>query len=560
MKRGAMPVNVGSVMAALQNIVYFIVFLGVLVTVHEAGHFFAAKWAGVKVLKFSIGFGPKLFSFRRGETEYQVAVLPLGGFVAMAGQNPGEELDEADVGRSFLASPWWKRMFILSAGPAANLVFPFFAFFVAFIGDHQVVAPRVGSLELGYPAASAGMLPGDIITKVDGKAIRAFEEIGPTLDGVFDRPVPITVDRGGRELVLAVTPKKGVKATPSEKRQRGFLGISPVTRPAIVGVAEGSPARAAGLQTFDRILTIGGQATRDELDLLKVVDRLSGRLEVVAVRSHLREAGGVKVVVPEVVRVELEKQAGAGLKSLGVESADLYVWTVLPESPAAKAGVKPGDRLVSVDGLEITSWLTLNQAIQATDAKRIELGWRTASSERRSATVSLIMADSLEEFDLGVRQRQAFYSAEREALAKVPDPSLVTVHMGPGDAALAAAKAVPESVRAIALVMGKLFTREIPLDTVGGPILLAQLAARSAEEGYQTFLKTMAVVSVNLALVNLLPIPVLDGFGLLTAAWEGIRRRPIPARAREVATIIGLVMLALLFVLANKNDITRLLR
>ncbi len=547
-------------MGALQNIIYFVIFLGVLVTVHEAGHFLAAKWAGVKVLKFSIGFGPKLFGFRRGETEYQIAALPLGGFVAMAGQNPGEEIDESDVSRSFLGSPWWKRVLILSAGPAFNLVFPFFAFFFAFVGDHQAVASRVGSLEAGYPAASAGMLPGDVITKIDGKAIKAFDEIGPSLDGVFDRPVAITIDRGGHEQVLSVTPRKGVKATPSEKRQRGFLGISPVTRPAIVGVPEGSPPALAGLKTFDRILTIDGQPIHDELDLIAVLSARSGRLEVVAVRSELKNVDGASVVVPRLVTAELDKQSGQGLGALGVESADLYSWTVLTGSPAAKAGVKAGDRLLAVNGADITSMLTLHQAIQATEAKTIELSWRTPAGAIKSAAISLATADSLEEFDLGVRQRQAFYLPEREVLAKVSEASMVLVHMGPLDAAAAAAKAVPESVRAIALVMGKLFTREIPLDTVGGPILLAQLAARSAEEGYQTFLKTMAVVSVNLGLVNLLPIPVLDGFGLLTALWEGIRRRPIPARAREVATIIGLVVLALLFVLANKNDITRLLR
>ena len=549
-------------MGVLQNTVYFIVFLGVLVTVHEAGHFLAAKWVGVKVVKFSIGFGPKLFGFRRGETEYQVAILPLGGFVAMAGQNPGEELDEADIGRSFLGSPWWKRAFVLSAGPAFNLIFPFFAFFVAFLGDHQAVASRVGSLEAGYPAATAGMLPGDVITKIEGKAIKAFDEIGPTLDGVFDRPVAVTVDRGGHELVLSVTPRRGVKATPSEKRQRGLLGISPVTRPAIVGVPEGSAAGVAGLKTFDRILTVDGRAIHDELDLTKALEGPAARLKVVAVRSELKDAGGVQVVVPQLVEVELDKAAGTGLSTLGVESADLYVWTIVADSIAAKAGVKAGDRLLAVNGADISSWLTLSQAIQATDGKTIELSWRTPEGVTSRSTIPLASPDAPMDYDfgLGFFQRQAFYRAEREVLAKVSDAALVVIHLGAVDAAVAAAKEVPESVRLIALVMGKVFTRETSLDTLGGPILLAQLAARSAEEGYKTFLRTMAMVSVNLALVNLLPIPVLDGFGLLTAFWEGIRRRPIPARAREVATIIGLVFLALLFILANKNDITRLLR
>lgn len=547
-------------MGTLQNIVYFVIFLGVLVTVHEAGHFLAAKWAGVKVLKFSIGFGPRLFSFRRGETEYQIAALPLGGFVALAGQNPGEEVDEADAGRTFLGAPWWKRIIILSAGPAFNLIFPFFAFFAVFLGDHQVLAARVGSLEPGYPAAAAGLLPGDVITRIDGKAIRAFEEIGPTLDGVFDRPVPVTVDRGGKELVLTVTPRKGVKAVAAEKRQRGYLGISPATRPAIVGVTEGSAAHRAGLRTFDRILTVGGKPVADEAELTRLLDSLRGTLEVKVVRSELKEVGGAWVVVPGLVTVQLERQAGDGLAAMGVEPADLYVWSVVHDSPAAKAGIKAGDRLEAVDGVPLGSWLTLKQAMQIDEDQRLELGWRSPNGTRSTATVLVAPPDALEEFDLGVRQRPAYYQPDREVLASVADPPLVVVHMGPAEAAVAAAKAVPESVRSIALLIGKLFTREIPLDSVGGPILLAQVAAKSAAEGYRSFLEKMAIVSVNLALVNLLPIPVLDGFGLLTAAWEGIRRRPIPSRAREVATIIGLVMLALLFVLANKNDITRLLR
>ena len=119
---------------------------------------------------------------------------------------------------------------------------------------------------------------------------------------------------------------------------------------------------------------------------------------------------------------------------------------------------------------------------------------------------------------------------------------------------------MPEGIRAIALILGKLFTRDLPLESVGGPIMLFQVASKSAEAGYEVFLKNMALVSVNLGLVNLLPIPILDGFGLLAALWEGIRRRPIPAKAREYANMIGFAMLAVLVVLVFKNDITKLLR
>jgi regulator of sigma E protease len=179
-------------MGALQNTVFFAIFIGVLVTVHELGHFLAAKWAGVKVLKFSIGFGPKLFGFRRGETEYQIAAVPLGGFVRMAGEIPGDDVPEEDVKRSFLSAPWWKRAIIVVAGPAFNLIFPILAYWVAFLGDHQVISARVGWVEPEYPAARAGILPGDLITKVDGTPIRAFDEIRAALDGVWEREVAAT--------------------------------------------------------------------------------------------------------------------------------------------------------------------------------------------------------------------------------------------------------------------------------------------------------------------------------------------------------------------------------
>jgi regulator of sigma E protease len=552
-------------MGALQNIVSFAIFIGVLVTVHELGHFLAAKWAGVKVLKFSIGFGPKLFGFRRGETEYVLAALPLGGFVRMAGEIPGDDVPEEDVKRSFLSAPWWKRAIIVVAGPAFNLIFPIIAYFFAFIGDHQVVAPRVGWVEPDYPAARAGILPGDLITRVDGQPIRAFDEIRAALDGVWDREVAVTVRRGDQELPLRITPVKLEESTPLEKVKRGLLGISPVARPAIIGVPKGSAAEGAGLRSFDRVLSVNGEVVRDEVQLERVLAGKSGELAVQVVRSELADVGGADVVVPELLTLTVPRGEGAGFAALGgAESADTWVWAVFPGSPAAKAGLKRGDKLLSIDGAPLGSWFTVQTRLRAAERKSFTLTWSSDGVEQ-SKTLSQVAEQELDELknasevlELGVRPRAAFQGAE--VLAGGPEVERITVHLGPGDALLVAVKTVPEGIRAIALIMGKLFTRDIPLDAVGGPIMLFQVAAKSAEAGYEVFLKNMALVSVNLGLVNLLPIPILDGFGLLAALWEGIRRRPIPLRAREVANIVGLAMLAMLVVLVFKNDITKLLR
>lgn len=552
-------------MGALQNTVFFAIFIGVLVTVHELGHFLAAKWAGVKVLKFSIGFGPKLVGFRRGETEYVIAAIPLGGFVRMAGEIPGDDVPEEDVKRSFLSAPWWKRAIIVVAGPAFNLIFPILAYFIAFIGDHQVLSPRVGWVEPDYPAARAGILPGDLITKVDGQPIRAFDEIRTALDGVWDREVAVTVKRGDQDLVLRITPMKLEESTPLEKVKRGLLGVSPIARPAIIGVPKGSAAEAAGLKSFDRVLSINGDIVRDEVQLDQVLAGKTGDLKVQVIRNELADVGGANVVIPELDTVTVPRSEGTGFAALGgAESADTYVWTVFPGSPAAKAGLKRGDKLVSIDGAKLGSWFTVQTRLRAAEKQPFTLAW-ISDGEEKSQKLSQVSEEELDELknkseilELGVRPRAAFQGSE--VLAGGPEAERITVHMGPGDAFIASVKTVPEGIRAIALIMGKLFTRDIPLESVGGPIMLFQVAAKSAEAGYEVFLKNMALVSVNLGLVNLLPIPILDGFGLLAAIWEGIRRRPIPVRAREIANIVGLAVLALLVVLVFKNDITKLLR
>lgn len=545
-----------------QNTVFFLLFLGVLVTVHELGHFVAAKWAGVKVLTFSIGFGPKLVGFRRGETYYQIAWLPLGGFVRMAGEFDDDVAPE-ERGRTFLAAPWWKRAIITVAGPAFNLIFPIIAIFFAVVGDKEVRAARVGWAEPGSAAAVAGMRPGDLITAIDGHAVRSFDDIRGLLDGVYEREIPVSINRDGQPMVLRVTPSLLVEKTPLETIRRGLFGIIQEARAAIIGVPPGSAAEVAGLKTFDRILRVNGQLVRDEVQLGTLMAGVQGSLEVTVVRATLHDIGTAAVVVPELVTVTMERQVGDGFAALGCETGDLYVWTVFPGSPAMKAGLHAGDRLLTLDGKDLSAWVTVTQRLNEKEKAPMALSWRRAG-EVISATITpeaVEVRDELQNrlpdrFDLGARPRLAFQFAP-EPLAAGPVAEKMTVHFGPKDALVIAVKQVPEAIRLISIVLGKLVTAQIPSDSVGGPIMLYKVAAKSAESGYEDFLKNMALVSVNLGLVNLLPIPILDGFGLLAAIWEGIRRRPIPPKAREVANIVGFTMLLMLMVLVFYNDISK---
>ncbi len=552
-----------------QGFLAFIVLLGVLVTVHELGHFLAAKWAGVKVLKFSIGFGPPIVHFKSGETEYQIAWIPLGGFVKMAGELPGDDVDPDDAKRSFLSAAWWKRAIIVGAGPVMNLAFPVLAFFFVFLGDHQGAAPRVGWLEPGYPAEQAGIRPGDVVTRVDGEPIFEYSEISRALKDAYDRDVKVELSRDGQPLSLTLKPHKLAENEPGGKSHRGLLGISALARPAIIGVTENSPAAAAGLSTFDRILSINGVAIKDELQLTRAVAPMSGLLTVVVVRSTLFEVGGAALVRPEVATITVEKQPGQGFAALGAESGDLYVWTVFPGSPADKAGLSRGDRLLTFDQRPIGSSFVMEERLTDKGTEPFELAFRHGLQTK---TVTIAQAvesyfDELnnpnERLELGVRVRPAFQvaTAMRELLASGPEAEKMTIHMGPLAALKAAGRAVPDAISAVGTGIARVFTGKVSFRQVGGPVTLFLAAQKSAEAGPMVFLTNMALISVNLGLVNLFPIPILDGFALLAALWEGIRRRPIPMQFREYANLVGLAMLgALLIAILFANELPKLYR
>src|SRR5215475_4066597 len=189
----------------LQNLAAFVLLLGALVFVHELGHFLAAKALGVKVLRFSIGFGPRLIGFTRGETEYRVAALPLGGYVKMAGEVPGEDVSPEEEARSYLAQSPWKRMLIVAAGPAFNLIFPLLVFFLVIVSYPQ---PSTAVLRVvpGMPAEAAGIKVGDVVTEVDGRPVRSLEEMQWALVGKVGQRIPVVVQRDGHPVKLVVTP------------------------------------------------------------------------------------------------------------------------------------------------------------------------------------------------------------------------------------------------------------------------------------------------------------------------------------------------------------------
>ncbi|MBI3185883.1 MAG: RIP metalloprotease RseP [Myxococcales bacterium] len=545
-------------MQVLQTLASFVVFLGVLIFVHELGHFLVAKLMGVKILRFSIGFGPRIFGVTRGETEYRVSWVPLGGYVKMAGEQPFDELPPEEARRGFLAQPPWKRGLIVLAGPAFNLLFAIPAFFFVFWGTSQEISTRIGSVEPDLPAARAGLRPGDRILAVEGEPVQTFDELRAELRDAYDKEISLTVKRGESSFVARLVPTRRVESDPIQRVTRGMIGISPDPRPAVVGVPAGSAAERAGLRTFDRVLSVNGKPVSDELALSELLAAESGTLALQVARRDVQGLPGAAVQVPSIVPVSIEKGAGEGFEALGVERADPYISHVVPGSPAAAAGIKSGDRLATLNGKPVGSWDIFQSALREIGDRKFSLEWVSAGVRQKSelsqvkVEVSDELGQKLEELDLGVRSRPGFAEASRR--------EMVTVQLGASQALVASVKKVPEVIVMVAIIIAKLFTRDVPFENVGGPIMVAQIAGRSAELGVKAFLGNMAFLSINLGLLNLLPIPILDGFHLLAAVWEGVRKRPIPLRAREIANMVGLALLAVLMVMVIRNDITRLLR
>jgi regulator of sigma E protease len=537
-----------------------VLLLGVLITVHELGHFLLAKACGVKVVRFSIGFGPKLFGFTKGDTEYQVALLPLGGYVKMAGDSPYEEMSPEEAQRGFLNATPWKRALIVAAGPFFSLAFPILIYFFVYLGAYEATSTRVGYVDPEMPAAAAGIRPGDRIIAVDGEKVRTFDDLRDAFVGRFERPIPLTIERDGKQQIAEVTPRKIVETSQVDSVERGQIGIQPVRKPAVVGVAPGSPAEQAGLKSFDRILSINGVNIPDEAALHEQLAKLpEGPLQVTVQRSQTVEAGTVTGRVPALVQLTIPKQPGSdGFTALGAEPSDMYVVAVLPKSAADKAGIRVGDKLLGFQDKPLRSFNVLAGELSKLKDQPFQLSWRSAQDGQEHTQT---LAQSMISTQVGMGHETSSFRLGVEpwmpSSAELLPVDKVTVELGPLEALRESFTIVPEIIGQTVKVLAGLVTQKVSTKTLGGPVMIYQLASKSAEMGVDYFLNLMAVISINLGVMNLLPIPILDGFGLLAAFWEGIRRRPISLRVREVANVVGLILIVALMGMALLNDITR---
>ena len=534
------------------TLVSFVVLIGILIFVHELGHFLVARISGVGVLKFSLGFGPKIFGKKVGETEYVLSWIPLGGYVKLLGESGTEELPPEDEKRSFYKQPTWKRMLIVFAGPFSNFVLAVVIFAFVFMYGVPNLTPVVGPMSKDSAAREAGMLTGDKIKSIDDKKTNFWDELDPIIKESKGRELKIAIERDQSEKILTVKPKLSkVKNWYGGEESTYLIGISPASNIlAIVGeMPEDSAAKAAGMAAGDKIILINDQKINywDEIRPL-VTDAKGSEIKVVVQRGNEEKTIHVKPKLSKVKNIFGQEESAYLIGISAAGSIHTIVGDMPPDSPAKAAGILSGDKILSINDKKITSWDDIKPVISGAKGKEIRIVVQRGQEQKAfivkpkwsgndpiAGKGEVIENVGISPATNEVTERKNLMAAAASSLDKTWELSKLTV------------------VAVVKMIEGAISPR-----TLGGPIFIAQVAGKQAREGFVHFILFMAVLSVNLGVINLFPIPVLDGGHIFFYLIEMVTRREVPMKVREISQQIGFVVLLMLMLFVIMIDIERL--
>jgi regulator of sigma E protease len=434
-------------MLVIQNIWWLLVLIGIMILIHELGHYWAARFFDVRVDAFSFGFGPRLFGFRRGETDFRFSLILFGGYVKMAGEQPGEEA-ESDP-RSFAAKPRWQRLIIAAAGPAMNIVLAVGLLTGLFMFRYPKLANSDAPVRLGYvqknsPADQAGLREGDVIAQIDELRDPKWEDVVLKEVASAKRPMTIGYIRDGSRYHTTLTPI-------------------------------------------------------------------------------------------------LDPKEGVGSAGWEQEN-DVQIAGILPGMDAERQGIRRGDILVSVNGEPIRSMAKLHDQIRASNGKPVEVKFRR-DSEIRTVSVKPSYSESENRYMIGVQLERPVI------ITSLPLPEALR-------------ESVKQNIKSASLIyqfLQGLIERRMSAKSLEGPIGIARLSGEAAREGPTAFFGLMAMVSLNLAVFNLLPIPILDGGLILMLLIEMLMRRDLSLQVKEAVFKLGMVFLMAVVVFVLYNDISKLL-
>jgi regulator of sigma E protease len=528
-----------------------VLMLGVLITVHEFGHFLAAKLCGVRVLKFSIGFGPPIgfgrfrMSWTRAGTDYVVAWLPLGGFVKMLGENP-DEVDskeaQADPSHALRSKPTWQKLFVVFAGPAMNLALPVFIFAITLAMGIDRREAVVGHVEPGSPAAEAGLFPGDRVLSIQGESIAWWDELEKRVRDQPGERLELEIEREGRrfDLEVEIEERAGLDIFRLNS-EVGWLGLQHERQMAVVGIASSdTPAARAGLRSGDRVVRVDETPVDDWTSFAGAYSQRRGSVALTLVRGADQD------------EIDLSVPALGGVAELGVIPAVVLVASVSEGKPAQRAGLRPGDLIMAVDGAPIGSFLTFQETVLASQGRALDiLVARDGETQRLAVRPELTKLgdDGLGEelYLIGIRGEDATL-AGAIATDQVTNPLVAFPR---------AAVMTVDLTRIFMSGLRKIISGEISRRNIGGPIEIAKQSHMALQAGWDRFVNLLVLISINLGILNLLPIPILDGGQALLFAVEGVKRSPLSLRTREVVQQLGLVVLVALMGFAFWNDVSR---
>ncbi|MBC6414853.1 MAG: RIP metalloprotease RseP [Bdellovibrionales bacterium] len=514
----------------------FIILLGILIFIHELGHFLVARFFKVKVEIFSLGFGPKILKYKKGDTLYCLSLVPLGGYVKMFGDNPLEEVPERERHQGFLYKKVYQKWLIAFAGPLFNFLFTLLAFFSLSLLGRPNLPAKLGDISENSLAFQKGFRSGDLILSVNQEKIFDYEELNKILQEKVGETLAFEVknEKGLIKNITAKVQKQTLSDPIFLEQDIGFIeGFTILSQGLRLGVSSNSLAFQKGFRTFDVILEVGGVPLKywRELKLLSPAKNYELKIE----RNS-------KV---QTLFIELDEELS--LLDLGLESSLLYIEKVGPKTPARKAGLKRGDRLISIQGEGLKTWTQVLSFVENSQGENLILEYQRG---KQIKTISIapkkifVEGNLKSKYMLGIAS--AWYNVYPEKILRKYSIFQALIYSGTETWKWL-------TVTSVGLV--RLITGDLSVRTMAGPITIGRIAHSSFSEGFYSFLFMMALISLNLGFLNLLPIPVLDGGHILFFTIEAVLGRPLNLKKLILAQQLGLIFLLSFMVFVLFNDI-----
>ncbi len=518
-----------------EKIFHFMIFLGPLVFFHELGHFLFARLAGVRVEVFSIGFGPKIFRKKWGQTEYALSLIPLGGYVKMFGDNPLDdaELTEEEKKVAFTHKSKWRRFWIVFGGPLANFILAYVIYFFLVVSGEKVPEARVGIVPENSDYYSLGLRSGDVLKKINDSRILSFDDLN-----MIDTNVKsITVFRRGESVELEVN-TNGIEFIQNFSKIRSGLRAPIVLNQKGEQFFISFDGKSDFYLSLDNLKEEQGRAF-ELTPIISDVEQLK-RIEDIELDSN--KSITFTAASSESVFNTLVKK--------GYYPRDLVIENVLMGSAADKAGLNKGDIISKVNGKNILSFDGLRkEVLESGDGEAITVTVLEKGKEVKKSLIPEIV-------DQGGQKIKAI--GVQSGIVFLP---LKMVEYKTDGFFAAVAMAYHRTVDGIAKTFDgfkKLILGEVSLNNLGGPLTIGKVASDSFNVGASMFLRLMAIISINLGLINLFPIPVLDGGHIVFLILEAINGGPLSKKKVQIAQQVGMSMLFLLIFVSLFNDISRL--